>query len=375
MVRMLVALGLATAASAALAQSRLFGDLPRKDAKPLETTAGLETEYSHVRTSDDYRLRTIITRPSGTSAPIPAIFVTQPVSCGSLEFPPDVPTTMRQLALRSGYALIRVERAGTGDSEGPDCSALDYDTEVRHYREAFDHFSRHSWVNPAQMVIYGYSLGSTTAPLVAEGKRVAGVVVQGGGALTYLERMINFDRLYFERSGKFKPEEVNQRVLRSIRFNQEYLLAKKLPKDIERDNPELGGVWASMRGTTEAPPHYGRPYAWHWQAAEKNFLAAWAKINAPVMVVHGEYEQFEPRHSHEMIVETVNALRPGTATFLQIPKADHSLQIFPSARDAYQNQGRGQTNRELFIAPVLAWLKTLRPAAPASSAAATKRGH
>jgi hypothetical protein len=59
-----------------------------------------------------------------------------------------------------------------------------------------------------------------------------------------------------------------------------------------------------------------------------------------------------------MIVETVNALRPGTATFLEIPRADHSLRIYPSALAAYRGEG-GRTDRELFLTPVLAWLKAV----------------
>ena len=355
-VRWLVVLVLIASAAVQAQAGAVGGDLPRKGGRPLETTAGLETSYGSLRTSDGYRLRTIVTRPKGTVARRPALFVTQAVSCGSIEFPPDVPTSLRQLALRSGYVLIRIERAGTGDSEGPPCSALDYDTEVRHYREAFDRLAGHPWVDPGRIVIYGSSLGSTTAPLVAQGRRVGGVLVQGGGALTYLERMIHFDRLWFERSGKFRPEQVHPLMLRAIRFQQEYLLGRKTPEQIERERPDLAGVWQSLRGTVEEPPHYGRPHAWHWQAAEKNFLAAWATIEAPIMVVYGEYEQFEPRHGHRMIVETVNALRPGTATFLEIPKADHSLRVYPSVLAAYRDEG-GRTDRELFLAPVLAWLK------------------
>ena len=198
---LIVLLGLVSLAAQAQ-PARLTGELPRKDARPLEQTNGLETEYGSVRVSDGYRLRTILTRPAGARGRLPAIFHTQAVSCGSLELPPGSAGIMRQLAQRSGHVLIRVERAGTGDSEGPPCSALDYDTEVRHYREAFDRLARHPWVDPGHIVIYGSSLGSTTAPLVAEGKRVAGIFVQGGGAFTYLERMIKFARLYLERSGR-----------------------------------------------------------------------------------------------------------------------------------------------------------------------------
>ena len=109
-------------ASPANSQStRLTGDLPRKEARPLEATPGLETEYGAVRVSDGYRLRTIVTRPVGAPGKLPAIFLAQAVSCGSLELPQESQSTLRQLPLRSGYAFIRVERAGTGDSEGPAC--------------------------------------------------------------------------------------------------------------------------------------------------------------------------------------------------------------------------------------------------------------
>ena len=347
-------------ASVAGAQTvRLTGELSRKEARPLEATPGLETEYGDVRVSDGYRLRTILTRPAGTRGKLPAIFLAQAVSCGSLELPPESQSTMRQLPLRSGLAFVRVERAGTGDSEGPACAALDYDTEVRHYREALDQLAQHPWVDPDRILIYGSSLGSTTAPLIAQGKNVAGIFIQGGGALTYLERMVNFDRFFFERSGKFPPMEVHDRVLKSVRFNQEYLLGRKTPEQVERDNPELAGVWQSMRGTAEAPPHYGRPHAWHWQAAAKNFLAAWAKVEAPVLVLYGQYDQFEPRHGHEMIVDAVNGLRPGTATFVEMKGIDHSLTAYPSAYAAYREEA-GKLDREAFLVPVLGWLKSLR---------------
>jgi pimeloyl-ACP methyl ester carboxylesterase len=114
-----------------------------------------------------------------------------------------------------------------------------------------------------------------------------------------------------------------------------------------------------MRGTAEAPPHYGRPYAWHWQAAAKNYLAAWEQVEAPVLVLYGEYDQFEPRHSHEMIVDAVNSLRPGTATFVEMKGIDHSLMAFPSTYAAYREEG-GKLDREALLVPVLRWLESLR---------------
>ena len=356
MLRILVACALACASGAALAEARLVGDLPRKDNKPLVSLPGLQTEYGTVRTSDGVRLRTILTRPEGATGQLPALFLAQWVSCGSLDFAADRQNQLRMIAETPGIVFIRVERAGTGDSKGPACAALDYDTEVRHYREAFDQLARHPWIDPNRIVIYGNSLGSTTAPLIAQGKKVAGVAVQGGGAVTYLERMINFDRLYLERSGKYTPAQIHEEMVRRIPFQVEYLVNGKTPEQIEREKPELKGVWASIRGGAEAPPHYGRPYAWHQQAAKHDFLEAWTRIDAPVLVIHGEYDQFEPRHGHELIVETVNKLRPGTATFIDVPKADHEIEFYASADDAYAYRNPTVRNEE-FVGQLMSWVK------------------
>lgn len=334
---------------------RLTGDLPRRDGAPLRAISGLETEYGTVRTSEGTRLRTILTRPAGASGPLPALFIAQWVSCGSIDMDPERPSVLRELARRSGLVMIRVERSGTGDSEGVPCARLDYDSEVRHYREALDQLSRHSWIDPDRIVIHGISLGATTAPLIADGRRVAGLLVQGGGALTYLERMIHFDRIYLERSGAYRPEQIHGEMLRRIRFHQEYLVGGRTPAEVEAAHPELGGVWASIRGA-EADGHYGRPFAWHQQAARHDFLAAWARIRAPVMVVYGEYDQFETRHGHRLIADTVDRSRPGSATFLEIAGADHDLVIYPSAEAAYRDEG-GERRIELFLEPALAWLR------------------
>lgn len=319
---------------------------------PLEADGALDIEYGELRTSDGARLRTMISRPAGARGRLPVLFFTQWVSCGSLEG--DAGTALKALAERAGMALLRVERAGAGDSIGPACHQLDYDTEVRHYREAFAALLRHDWIDPARIAIYGNSLGATVAPLVARGHRVAGILVQGAGALTYMERMIGFDRLFLERSG-VPPAEIDRRMRETIEFNADYLLAGRSPEEIARARPELAHVWAAIRGTGDGV-HYGRPHAWHQQAARRDFLAAWAEIEAPVLVVYGEYDQFETRHGHALIAETVNRLRPGTASFIEIPGADHELEIYASAGDAYVYRG-GRAEPELFLAPAAEWLR------------------
>lgn len=323
-------------------------------AQASEANQPLEHASLVVRMSDGLSLAAYITRPAGTSGALPSLFLTQSVACRSIAPVAERMSRHEELALAAGWALIRIERAGMGKSEGPGCDQLDYNTEVAHYREAFDQMVRHPWVDQSRVVIIGNSLGSTTAPLVAQNKPIIGVIVQGGGALSYFERMVYFDRQQLERGDTFSPSSIDEEMRLRIAFHREYLLAKKTPETIARERPELAGVWESLFGT-DAAPHYGRPYAWHWQAAEQNWLAAWAQLNVPVMVVYGEYEQFESRYGHRVIVDLVNRLRPGTATWAEIPRAGHALAIYPDRYAAYQ--WRDYTlDPDAFIKPVARWL-------------------
>jgi pimeloyl-ACP methyl ester carboxylesterase len=350
--RLIILVALFLAAPLA-AQTSIDGDLPRKGGRPLEATPGLETRYSVVRTSEGLRLRSILTRPAGARGPLPAIFLAKWVSCGSAEFRPDRTSELKQLARRSGLVMIRVERAGEGDSEGA-CDKLDFDTEVRHYREALAALRNHPWVDARRIVIFGSSLGAMTAPLIADGMDVAGVLVQGGGAVSYLERMIGFDRLQMERSGRFTPADIAREMPRRIAFQQLYLLGAKPPATIAAERPDLAGVWESLHGT--APDkHYGRPFAWHWQAARVDALSAWSRLAAPVMVVYGELDGFEMRHGHRLIVDTANRLRPGSGSWLEIARAGHDLDIYPTPDAAWRMEG-GTSRPELFVDPVLDWL-------------------
>lgn len=317
---------------------------------------GLENREVSIVTSEGLTLAGWVSRPAGSEGRLPALFLTQWVSCDSAA-PGEAPA-IEMVAREAGYALIRVERSGTGESEGPGCDQLDYETEVRHYREALEQLRSDPWVNDDQIVIIGSSLGSTTAPLVALDNDVAGVVVQGGGGLSYFERMIHFDRWHLERGSDFDPMQIDRELHRRFEFQWHYLRGGMTPEEIEVRHPHLAGVWESLRGTNEAPPHYGRPYAWHQQAAQQDWLSAWAQIEAPVLVVYAEFDQFESRHGHEVIVDTVNRLRPGTATFVELPNMGHSLRVYPDKVSAYSRQG-GIARIDLYATPVASWLRAL----------------
>jgi dienelactone hydrolase len=311
--------------------------------RPLEDMAGMDSSYDAVDVGGGARLRTITAVPAGTRGRLPVLLFTQWVSCGSIEHNAQSPwrRAVADFVRAQGLAFVRVERASDGDSEGPACHKLDYDTEVRHYIAAFDALlSSNPRLDPSRVFVLGSSLGSTTAPLVAlalqeRGRRVLGVGVQGGGAVTYFERMMGFERFYLERRPEaVQPHEIHDQMMKRIHFLHAYLILGRSPDAIARDSAEMAAVRADIRGLGIGE-HYGRPYAWHQQAAKRNFLGAWAALKARVLVVFGEFDQFETAHGHALIAKMVNRLRPGTARFVEIANADHDLVRHRTAEEAY----------------------------------------
>jgi pimeloyl-ACP methyl ester carboxylesterase len=310
-------------------------------ASAAESIPGVASHTLTVEASDGTRLEAIIAQAETAQGPLNPLLFTQWVSCGSLEYREGSNSRelLASLARESGLALVRVERDAL-DGTGPACADLDYNTELKHYVEAFTELLGNEQLDPSRVYLYGSSLGSTMAPLVARelqarGFDIAGIMVQGGGGVTYFERMLTFERHYLERRpDDVVPAAIHDEFLLRTHFQYEYLVGGRHPDDIAGDSPAMARIRSDILGLGESD-QYGRPYAWHQQAAKHNFLAAWAEIDAPVLVIFNEFDQYEGRHGHKVIVDTVNRLRPGTATFIERPCIGHSDNRFATIEDAY----------------------------------------
>ncbi len=337
--------------------TRMLGDLPRVGNRPLESLPGIDTEYGVLRTADGARLRTIVTRPTGATGRLPAVLFVQWLSCDSIELKPDArdgwSTMLRELITHSGMLWQRIDKAGVGDSQGPACSALDYETELAHHRLALRQLLARPDVDPRRVVIFGASMGSNMAPLIAADQDVAGVVVWGGGATTWYERMLRFERNALEL-GDADPASLATEVSARAEFFTRYLLQGQSPAAIASSDPELGKVWSRLVGTS-GDTHYGRPVAFHQQAQRQNWAGAWARVESPVLVVYGEFDWFESRDAAALIADIVNRKRPGTATLRVVPGLDHHFMRYATPRDAYRESG-GVVATDPVVEANLAWL-------------------
>jgi pimeloyl-ACP methyl ester carboxylesterase len=356
--RQLIPLVLALLACAgARAAPQLVGDLPRIGDKPLENLVGVDTEFG-VLTAGESRLRTIVTSPSGAKGRQPALLFVAWLSCNTVEVSPAAKggwsVMLRRVVTESKMLVMRVDKSGVGDSVGVPCEKLDYETELAQYRAAFAALRARPDVDPKRIFVYGASMGSNYAPLVAADQDVAGVIVWGGGAFTWFERLLRFERNAIELGGA-APATLAAEVTARANYFSRYLLEGRTPAEIATRDAQLGAVWSRIVGTS-ADAHYGRPFAFHQQAQRQNWTGAWARVRAPVLVLSGEFDWFETGDSARLIADVVNARAPGSATFVELAGIDHHFTRYPTRAAAFAEKDGVEAADEA-VRVILPWLR------------------
>ncbi len=305
-------------------------------ALPRESVSGVEYTYDFVRNAKGQRLRTIVTRPSASTGKVPVVFFVGWLSCDSCEYPFGPRGGMAELITHlvkdSGFAVVRMDKPGVGDSEGL-CAEADFKAEISGYEAAFKSLEKYPFIDRDRVAVVGLSNGGGFAPLAAPPDRVKGYVAIGSWGRTWYEHMLAIERGRLGISGT-EPGKVNDELKRFIDFYRLYLVEKKTPKEILAAHPEWKDLWYDGETT-----QYGRPAAFYQQLQELNLGQTWAAVKVPVLVLHGEFDWIMPREDGYAIVESVNKASP-LAKFVEMPRVDHGLSEYESLAASTKGGGK-----------------------------------
>ncbi len=287
-----------------------------------EQLPATEVVYTQVANPRGLQQRAILTRPAGATARRPAILFVPWLSCDSIEAPrgasPGIDQLLGKLASESGWVMLRVDKPGVGDSEGV-CAETDLETEIDGSRAALTWLRAHPWVDPSRIVIMGHSFSGAFLPMVAASEPVAGYIVLNGWVRTWMERLLEFERLQAESSG-VAAADVSERQRKLTEFYTVFLEQQKMPRQVIAERPELASVW------NDGPEHqYGRPARFHHQLQRINAARAWSDVDVPTLVMWGDADLIMHRTDHERLAALVNHNRPGAAELVVIPGANHGL--------------------------------------------------
>ncbi|WP_165822071.1 alpha/beta fold hydrolase [Hymenobacter edaphi] len=318
---------------------------------PPEQSPFYEATYGAVSYGPS-RLRTIVTRPRGAAGKVPLVLFIQGVGCFSIDNPLSRTEPTRRIIdslSRRGYATLRVDKTGMGDSQGPPCLQSDLLSEAGGYRAALAAARQLAFVDARRVFITGFSIGGVLAPLVARGENVRGIVVFGTVGRTFTEYLLENKRNQSQLAG-LPPDSIDA-LLRTYSAALHLLLTERQPPE------QVLTRYPAARGLLQFPQHH--TYMQQWQAL--NLPRAWQQLDTDVLALRGAADYISYSSDHQLIADVVNRAHPGRARFVLLPEVDHH---FNHARDMAEamrldEQPNPPLNFE-FMSVILRWLDERR---------------
>jgi hypothetical protein len=326
----------------------------RPRALPFEQHAGIEVRNEAVRTAAGFDVQMVVTRPEG-SGKRPAVIFIPWLSCDPVEFPAGPQDgwsrMLFDLVRDSGWVVVRVEKAGLGDSTGPACVDADLDADLAGFRAALRAAAQLPGIDHERMFLFGGSIGASLAPLLAHETKLRGIVVSGGFYKTWLEHMLEFERNRLAFLGR-TPGEINDTLRGYAEFQALYLNGRATPGEVIARRPEFTGLWS------DSPTHqYGRPARYFHQLQSLNVAAAWDAVQVPVLVVYGEYDWIMSLDDQKRLVDAINRRRPGNARLVVVPQMNHHFEVFASPAAAFAEEGGRYTPSP--VQEAMRWMQEL----------------
>lgn len=321
---------------------------------PYEQHPGSETIYGSASTAKGFEIRLITTRPAGAGK-WPAIVFIPWLSCDSVDYPRGAPDgwgrMLFELIRSSQSVVVRIEKAGVGDSTGPSCMDADLEDDLAGFRAGLKAVGELPYVDANNLFLFGGSIGAALVPILAREIPVKGIIASGGFYKTWLEHMLELERRRLTLSNR-TPGDVNAALRGYADFYSLYLNGKATPAEVGARRPELASLWYDL------PAHqYGRPARYYHQVQGLNVAQAWSAIDVPVLVVYGEYDWIMSREDQELLVAVVNGRRPNSATLIVVPRMGHNIETFASMAKAFEDDGGEYASS--VAADVLRWIRTV----------------
>ncbi len=317
----------------------------KTEARPYETDDKSEVIYEETPYKSG-SLRVIINKPK-TVGKMPAMLFIPGYTCRSIDnLDPESPYKRIVKAFSdNGYVAMRIEKSGLGDSYNtPPCETCDLHDEVENFAAGLRKLKSLPYVDSSKIILFGHSMGGIVAPAVAAANPVAGVIAYGTLSTSWFEYILQMTRLQNKLGGMSTLQaEVSTKDMYDAAYRF-YVKKEKLSK-MAADTAML----RMLKQQWEYDGHsriYTRNAEYWRQIQDEPILENWQKIKSKVLVLFGESDfQAFSLYDHQNIVNTVNAVHPGSATLISFPKTDHYMAASGNMQEAFDKFSAGKTKQ------------------------------
>lgn len=300
-----------------------------------EKHSGLDTFYEEVTSNRGITQRIIITKPKKQGRQ-PAVVLIGGLSCSSIETYPgrsgNWVQTIKDLVEKSGMVVMRIEKPGVGDSEG-DCGESDFLTDLEGYRAAIRNLKSKSYVDPSRIVVYGSSMGSALAPLLANEFDLVGVISDGTFFKTWFEHMLEIERRLLQFKGNTESQIVEKMNKYYFPLYYGMLIEKKTYQEVVDAYPAL-----SDYNYHSAAHMYGRPVQYYQQLQDFDLAGQWEKLKVPVRILRGTNDWIMSSFDNKMIIEVLERNGHQDHILHEYPGLDHWNTIHESPKNSFEGK-------------------------------------
>jgi alpha-beta hydrolase superfamily lysophospholipase len=264
-------------------------------------------------------LRTIETLPA---SPRGLVLFLQGIACESVDhaLDPDAPLATLVAAWTSaGYATLRFDKRGVGDSEGDACRTTDFTTELADARAALAYAASIAQARGLPLYLFGHSVGGIIAAQLAHDVPVAGIMVYGSPVTRWLDCLLDSVERQLQLRGA--------------------------------DRAEIDAQRAAIENLAQTGELNGRSAAYHAQLHALDLEAAWRRVQVPVLVLRGEHDWVVRADDQAHIAELVT----GATTLVDLPGLDHLFGAHADREASLRDYGAGRASDSLARA-TLDWL-------------------
>ncbi len=338
--------------------------------RPRETLEGAQVIYGAAPFGDGLRIRTITTVPDesplATRRRRPGVFILQGIPCSTIETLQNENHPYSQLVSRlnaAGFAVLRADKPGVGDSEGMPCADGGFTREVDAFTAALGGFKARRDVDPERVYAIGISMGGIQAPLVAEAHPLAGIITFGTGVQPWFEYTVNNFRERWLMQGQ-DPAQIDTTMRLWRRYFALMLILERTPAQIAAEDPDTVAALRPILGE-DLDRFAGRHYSFHQELDNQALATAWGAFAGNVLSVHGEYDWVASQADHAVIPRLVARHGGGTGEFVILDGMDHGFTTHESLEASFENAFQGERS-EAFYTLAVRWLTEQAGGVPAA---------
>ena len=291
--------------------------------------------------ADGARYRVIVTKPRHV-AKAPALYLVQGLGCFSVDDPKDgYDTHILDAVTRAGYVTLRVDKPGTGDSEGGPCPEVDFRTELRAYQAGLQWLAAQSYVDSTRISLFGHSMGGIMAPMIAEAAPVKKAIVYGSGFNSWLYYMLENSRRQ-SRLGGTAFDVMADEEKQFEKFNALLFVQRKSMEEALQEVPQMRQHFPDGRSYAA-----GKPVTYFQQIYDTNLAREWKEAKLPVVAIWGTSDFVASETDAEWLAAAVDAWLPGSGKLIRLPETDHWFNKAATFRQSMMQGPDGTFNEEV----------------------------